>query len=179
MNRLVLVCLSSFLLPPAFAQETYKCKTPGGMVYQDRPCAGVRYAAEPQVATSAARPTTAEPITPAAVASPAAPTAAPVQTDMERSKAYLASRAKERRVNDLKEQITHTENSIVASQQLRDAELANLHAQKALATNNLAGATWEQSLALESQAITSRYTADIDLKREQLRRLRDELAQVK
>lgn len=160
MQRLVLVCLSSFLLAPAFAQESYKCKTPGGMVYQDRPCAGVRYSND-------SAPTSA------------APTAAPAQTDLDRNKAYLASREKDRRVSDLKDQITRTEDSITASQHSRDAELAALQDRKALANNNLAGANLEQSLAAESQAVTARYTADIDLKREQLRRLRDELAQVK
>lgn len=145
----------------AVAQETYKCKTPGGMVYQDRPCAGVRYAAEPAasppaVATSEAR-------------------AAP--SDMERSKAYLAGREKERRIGDLKEQIAHLEESIARSQQARDAELYALRERKAYANNNLAGANLEQALATEMQSINARYATDIGIKQDRLKQLRDELAQ--
>ena len=36
-------------------------------------------------------------------------------------------------------------------------EMDALRAQKARANNNLAGATWEQSLSTEMQAVASRY----------------------
>ena len=153
------------------AQETFKCKTPGGMVYQDRPCAGVRYAPAAPVAMPA-------PVTASAPA--AAPVAAsPGQSDMARSKAYLASRENERRIYDLKEQIARTEESIAASQQARDAEFSYLQMRQGRANNNLAGANLEQALATEMQAVNARFASDISLKQDQLKRLRDELAQVK
>jgi hypothetical protein len=152
-----------FASTAAVAQESYKCKTPGGMVYQDRPCAGVRYAPDP-------------PAGPAA--SPIAAPNAPV-SDMERSKVYLASREKERRVGDLKEQIARVEESIAASQQTRDAEIGALRARSAQANNNLAGANLEQAMATEMQAVNSRYATDIGVKQDRLKQLRDELAQVK
>lgn len=90
MNRLLLVCLSSFLTVPVFAQEAYKCKTPGGgMIYQDRPCAGARYPSD-SVPVSTARPTSTAPSF-SPVAAPAAPTAAPAQTDLGRNKVYPAA----------------------------------------------------------------------------------------
>jgi hypothetical protein len=147
----------------AFAQETYKCKTTAGMVYQDRPCAGVRYAPEPPAGSAA---------TTAAVPSAAV-------SDMERSKAYLASREKERRVHELKEQIAHADESIAASQQARDAEVAALQERSGRANNNLAGANLEHAMAAEMQAVNTRYATDISVKQDRLKQLRDELAQVK
>ena len=46
MIRAVLACFVMAFSGYATSQETYKCKTPGGMVYQDRPCAGARHAGE-------------------------------------------------------------------------------------------------------------------------------------
>ena len=149
---------------PAFAQETYKCKTPGGMVYQDRPCAGVRYATEAPATTSAAK-----------LPAESKPVAAPA-SDIERAKVYIAMREKERRVGDLKEQIARQEESIAQSQQARDAENYTLRERKSYANNNLAGANLEQALATEMQAVNSRYAIDIGVKQEKLRRLREDLA---
>lgn len=98
---------------------------------------------------------------------------------MARSKAYLASRENERRIYDLKEQIARTEESIAASQQARDAEFSYLQMRQGRANNNLAGANLEQALATEMQAVNARFASDISLKQDQLKRLRDELAQVK
>ena len=98
---------------------------------------------------------------------------------MERSRAYLAGREKERRVGDLKEQIARAEESIAASQQARDAELAQIDERKSLANNNLAGANLEQALATEKQAVNARFASDISIKQDRLKQLRDELNQVK
>lgn len=158
--------LALMLSAQAAAQESYKCKTPSGYVYQDRPCAGVRYVQPPAPA-------------PAAAASPLAagePAAKATPSDLERSKAYLASREKERRVNDLKYEITRQEESLTHSRQARDAEIYALQDRKQYARNNLAGATLEQSIATEMQAVTARYESDINFKQDKLKQLRDELA---
>lgn len=157
----------------AVAQETYKCKTPGGMVYQDRPCAGVRYAPAPATAPAAA------PIRQAAPPSAAAPAAVPAQTDLERNKAYLAAREKERRTAEQTVEIGRLEESVSASQQARDAELAQLQARKGMANNNLAGATLEQGIATEMQAVNGRYAVDIGYKQDRLKQLRGELGHLK
>ena len=165
--RITVAVLALFLASTATAQETYKCKTTGGMVYQDRPCAGVRYAPAAPLTTPSAVPAAA----PAVASAP--------QSDMERSRAYLAGREKERRVGDLKEQIARAEESIAASQQARDAELAQIDERKSLANNNLAGANLEQALATEKQAVNARFASDISIKQDRLKQLRDELNQVK
>lgn len=162
MSRLVVLAI--FLASTAAtAQEAYKCKTPSGMVYQDRPCAGVRYAAEAPSASPAA--------------APAAASAPP--SDMERSKAWLAGREKERRIADLKDQIARTEESIAASQHARDAEVASIQARQARANNNLAGANLEQALATEMQSVNARFATDIGLKQDRVKQLREELAQIR
>jgi len=172
MTRTTLIFALFLASTAAGAQETYKCKTPGGMVYQDRPCAGVRYAAE---ATS-----------PAPVVKPAEarPAATPAVSDLDRNKAFLAGREKERaaadqkaKIDHLKEQIAHQQESINQSQQARDAEIAAIEARKARANNNLAGANLEQALATEMQSVNTRYATDINLKQDRLKQLRDELAQ--
>lgn len=163
-----LVIFAIFLASTATgAQETYKCKTAGGMVYQDRPCAGVRYAGDVPATMPSAKAPEARP----------AATVAPAAGDLDRNKAYLAGREKERKVADLKEQIARQEESITQSQQARDAEIAGLQARQARANNNLAGANLEQALATEMQSVNARYATDINLKQDRLKQLRDELSQ--
>lgn len=174
MTRLPLIFSLLLASAAAVGQETYKCKTPGGMVYQDRPCAGVRYGGEVPAAVPVAKAPEARPAT----------TAAPATSDLDRNKAYLAGREKERataeqkaKISDLKEQIAHQEESISQSQQARDAEISNLQSRQARTNNNLAGANLEQALATEMQSVNSRYATDIGIKQDKLKQLRDELAQ--
>jgi hypothetical protein len=167
MKTIILISMVILASTAAVAQETYKCKTPGGMVYQDRPCAGVRYAGDAQPA----KPAGSGAAPPAAAAAPS--------SDLERNKAYIASREKERRIGEMKEQIARAEESIAASQQARDAELAQIDERKSLANNNLAGANLEQALATEKQSVNARFATDISLKQDRLRQLREEMAQIR
>lgn len=173
MNRIVVFAI--FLASTAaVSQETYKCKTAGGYVYQDRPCAGVRYAPPTAAVSPVPAPDTPKVVVPSAQAAPVA-----AQSDMERRRAYLATREKERRVADLKERIAHTEEAIAADQRARDSEIAYLQARSGNAKNNLAGATLEHAMAAEMQSVNARYATDISVKQDNLKRLRDELAQIK
>lgn len=56
----------------------------------------------------------------------------------------------------------------------RDRELAALRNQKGRALNNLAGATYLESLSSEMQAITSRYDTDMRLIESKIEKLRQE-----
>lgn len=56
------------------------------------------------------------------------------------------------------------------------AELAELERRKGYANNNLAGATYLNSLANERQAVTARYDVDINTNRDRLKQLKDDLA---
>lgn len=69
--------------------------------------------------------------------------------------------------------IERKEDEIDSLHNSMDRELAVLKAKGRYANNNLAGATWEQSLATEMQATTERYRVKIDMAQRELERLRD------
>lgn len=155
---------------PAIAQ--YKCVKNGTTVFQDSPCAGsVRRSAD-----------MAQPISGneqrSAVAKPAVESAdkSSQQTDLERQKTFMAKGAKDRKIADLQYEITRTESAITQLQSAMHAELADLEGRRSLANNNLAGATYLNSLANERQAVTARYDIDINTQRDRVKQLREELA---
>ncbi len=86
MKNASLVALVFFVSTVAFAQETYRCKVDGAMVYQDRPCAG------------SARRSDAMPTKPAA-ASPSSSVEQPQgtqQAKLEKDQEYINQRVKAR-----------------------------------------------------------------------------------
>lgn len=171
----VIVFLSSY----GFAQETYKCKINGSLVFQDKPCPGVgRYSdslpektAKSKTDTNSGQLANTTPPLVSGVQEAAKP-----QSDLERQKTFLAKRAKEKMIADYKEQIEKTEAKISQLHASMNIDLANVEVQRSYAKNNLAGATYLQSLATEKQAITSRYESEINTQRESLKNLRVELA---
>lgn len=160
--------LLAAVAPMCTAQETFKCKVNGSFVYQDRPCPGAaRYsdAMPGKVAkTESAPPVVSQ-----------SDKAAPL-SDLEKQKAFIAKGAKDRKISDLKYQIENTEASISNSHAAMQYELAALDARRGGANNNLAGATYLQSLATEKNAVTSRYESEISTQRERLKNLREDLA---
>jgi hypothetical protein len=158
---------------PALAQEPYKCKTAAGFVYQDSPCK----AQAPEKRPSGTTPAVAanQPPPPISAAAPQSET----QARMERDKDYLAEGAKARRRSDIKYEIDRLEESISASQQAMSADITALEIQKTTARNNLAGAVYLQSLSAEMQAVTSRHGIDISTKQDRVKKLREDLAQIK
>lgn len=151
------------------AQDAYKCKTAAGYVYQDSPCR-VAAPAKPPVATEVSAPTVkAEPV----------PPGGETESHVDRQKRLVDAMAKDRKRSDLRYQIAGAERDIDALVASMNNELAVLRAQKSTANNNLAGATWEQSISTEMQAVTNRYQIQIDAARAQLVVLRAELAEIK
>ena len=80
---------------------------------------------------------------------------------------------KDRRVRELDQQISDTEAAINGRNAAMNNELAALRSRKQFANNNLAGATYEQSLSSEMQAVAAKYKAmnDVDVARLQQLRL--------
>lgn len=152
----------------AFAQETYKCKVGGSMVYQDRPCAGT-------VLRSESMP----PSKPAAASASAPEHVSPAVSDLERQKAFLAKGAKERKISDLQYEIGRADASISRLQAEMAEKIAAIDRQKLSANNNLAGATYLNSLSTEQQAITTRYQVNISTLRARLQTLQEKLAEAK
>lgn len=154
------------------AQETFKCRINGEMVYQDRPCPGASRRSETMPADQR----------PGASASPVRPhedspkNADKSIADLDRQKQFLASGAKQRKISSIQYEIDRVESTIYNLQNSMHAELAELERRKGYANNNLAGATYLNSLANERQAVTARYDVDINTNRDRLKQLKDDLA---
>ncbi len=156
----------------AISQESFKCKVNGATVYQDKPCPGMRASQTPAVVvandSTAVKGVQKVEVAPAQSVLPSS--TSPV-SDIDRQKAYLAERDRDRK----REKIKELEREIVDTQKRMDFEMEALRAKKGYARNNLAGATWEQSISTEMQAVASKYNADINNKREQIRMLQAEI----
>lgn len=167
-RNFLLSIVSLMLIFPAIAQETFKCTNGGATVIQDSPCPG------------AAKRSSDMPVKQVGSALTPAPSAAPAEvaksSDLDRQKAFMAKGAKDRRISDLQFEISRTEASISQMQANMNAEIAALDRQKSSANNNLAGATYLNSLATEQQAISTRYSVEISTQRDRLKQLQDQLA---
>ncbi|WP_297533461.1 hypothetical protein [Thalassolituus sp.] len=88
---------------------------------------------------------------------------------------YKQMKADNRRAQ-LKRDIKKGERAIDRYQKQMSGELAALRARKARANNNLAGATWEQSISAEMQAVSDKYGNLIGVERDRLTEYRRELS---
>lgn len=78
--------------------------------------------------------------------------------------------------NDLREierEISAVSAQIRRLETRRDAEIRLLRRKKAYSANNLAGATWEESISTEMQMVADNYNAQITERQGTLNRLRD------
>lgn len=142
-----------------------KCVGADGRVsYQAQPCSG---GTSKTINIQAAPPSASK-----AGSSPAA-IGQSTQTSEQRT---LANFTRERRIREVKDQIAGLENDIEQRNRRMQAELDTLRYRKSFANNNLAGATYEQSLSTEMQAVTSRTKAQNDVDFERIRALRADLA---
>lgn len=169
MRALIFVGLVG-LASAAWGQQVYKCpKDGGGFSFQDHPCAGTKFERD---TTRPAAPTPVAATATAAV--PALSASTPPQA--YNPKDALAKMQRERRVRDLQQ----ADADIVSAIDRRNVDLARemdaVKANKSRARNNLAGATWEQSLSTEMTAIAEKYRTmnEVDLARQ--KQIRDELA---
>lgn len=85
----------------------------------------------------------------------------------------------DRKVQELELRIGDIEGAINGRNNQMNLEMAAIRERKAYAKNNLAGATWEQSLSTEMQAVASKYKAMNDADFERLKVLRSELDAVR
>src|SRR5580765_8490304 len=133
------------VLAAGAANAQYKCVGKDGAIsFQQQPCPGQSQQQKLEVKVPA-------PATPAVT--PAKAASGPLNVDQRMAR----DMEHERRIRELKVEITQTEDSISRRNQQMSAELETLRAKKPLARNNLAGATWEQSISQEMQAVTQKY----------------------
>lgn len=156
--RIHLLLITSLLSLPSAAQIN-KCAIDGRIVYQAAPC--------PRGAAASTLNYRND------IADEAAKDAREEFLAKEKSR-----RSAERR-QDIEREIAFLERQIERHQRDMDAEIAALRNAKRYASNNLAGATWEQSLSSEMQAVATRYQTKIKAAQDKIASLRDELKSIK
>lgn len=163
MKRVLGALLWGMLAGSAQAQ-VYKCVGPNGTtVFADAPCAA---GAKPiDVRPAAGQYVVPSPVNAPATGDASTPAAAP-------SLQQRADTAARRR--GLQNQIDFQERKIGAKTDEMNAKLDELRQRKRYANNNLAGATWEQSISQEMNAVSASYDSELRGLRDELSRLRTE-----
>lgn len=142
------VALLAMLSLPATA-EIYKCIDANGRPqFSDKPCAVDAEVVEVQDSSAGLS----------------------LGAEGDYSKMRHANKARE-----LKRSIHRKEGEIRDLESTRDRKIADLSNRQRYAANNLAGATWEGSLATQMDAVSRDYNSRIDRKRKEADRLRDQL----
>ena len=167
MRATICAILTTLTLASPAAHAVYKCQSNGTTSYQANPCSGPTKAgqqlnirSEPQgVMPSGDRPATQP-----------SPQKSPTSAGNE--KQALEQMARERQIREANYEIENLERRIANRSEQMTREMDSLRAQKARANNNLAGATWEQSLSTEMQAVAARYKVMNDVDQEQIKALR-------
>ncbi|MDP2548065.1 hypothetical protein [Oceanobacter sp. 4_MG-2023] len=90
---------------------------------------------------------------------------------------YQSMRISNRRY-ELERSIKKSERELEGLQGQMDSELAKLKKKQNYANNNLAGATYRQSLATEMQSVTEQYKLRIESVQDELNRQRFELSEL-
>lgn len=120
--------------------DVYRCKSGGKVVFSDLPC------------ESGAKPINVRPAGGAASQDPARPSTERAKLD------EINARLKRK---ELDADIEREERHLETIERDRDTELSQLREKKSYARNNLAGATWEQSISSEMIAVTNKYESKI------------------
>lgn len=153
------------------AGEVYKCVEDGKTVFQGVPCpgSGTKVAVKP--ANAATSPATD---------SPAPEGSAPrSQTELSKLKQNVETMENERRQRENAYSIKTLENDIYNYELAMDSELTALQRKKNFAANNLAGATWEQSISTEMQAVSEKYRTRIQIAQDKITQLEREIEDLK
>ena len=170
MNRIApaiaLAALAAAL--PAHGQ-VYKCTVGGTTTYSAQPCGASAQALDVRPASGASRQApAAEPA--ASASTPAGPSVA------SRGMTQRADDAARRRILD--DDIWRKQRAIDAMHDEHSTRQAQLRAKKTRANNNLAGATWEQSISDEMQAVAAEYDMKLRKATKELDELKMQRSQI-
>ncbi|MBR9728412.1 hypothetical protein ACFOD0_11520 [Shewanella intestini] len=137
-NKIVIII--SGLLSLSVQAEVYRCAIDK---YQDRPCDEHSEAIDMSHIGSI--------VVPLARTSADSPTPKQVDAhDVNEQKASISNYIRSQKINRDIDKLVRERKRTLAE---RDQKIAQLHKSRQLASNNLAGATWEQSLAQEMSAV--------------------------
>lgn len=162
--NLSILAVALLVASPSWAIN--KCVSADGKVsYQAQPCAG----------GTAKTINIKTPPPPVVNSGSSIPQSASVTAQSSDQRA-LERFARDRRIREITYQIAGLEQDVDQRNQRMEAEMNVLKGRKSLANNNLAGATYQQSLSVEMQAVATRYKAQNDADFERIKALRAELA---
>jgi len=150
MSRSIIICLGSLLVAATLSSQAavYKCTdAKGNVTFSGMPCAKDAKPIEVNVS-------------------------APSKEGFNQSEARLQAMEADQAEGRKQRQIQSLQEEIKKKQRKRDKELAILRNKKSYARNNLAGATWEESISTEMQAVTDRYQGEIDSLNQEISSLR-------
>ena len=152
-----LLILTTMLFPVCSYAQVYKCEVDGVVKYSQQPCAD--NAELTQYSTEAPNP-------PAAIA-PQQPA-----IDHKAESERINESIRQRNINSEIIRLTAERNRKMRE---RDQKMAQIRKTKQSAANNLAGATWEESLSKEMSAVAMQYDTDIRSLDNRIDRLREDL----
>ena len=141
-SRFLLAALLALMAAPATAIN--KCVNDAGqVVYQTAPC-----------------PTTAKSseLTLQKASQPSATSATDAE-ELKRLQQTAGKMERDRKLTEIDREIGRLEGQIVEHRSAMSDQIASLQQKKQSANNNLAGATWEQSISDEMSAVSQRYDA--------------------
>lgn len=157
MRLLIAIALALSAMPAA---AIYQCKDANGRsTFQDAPCDG-----------SGGRVLKVQPASGSAtVEAPETAGRSPTNNDPS---AMVRRMERTAEISRLEREIRDAEALVERDQRSMEREMDALQAKKMRARNNLAGATWEQSISTEMQAVADKYRARQDMNRAKIESLR-------
>ena len=148
--RLSVVLVTAVLFSWPAAAEIYKCKSSHGkLVFSDKPCGGNAETVTLKKGTTYTK-----------------------SDDTEQWQAVILSNS----TRKLERQLESRQDNIKSYRRTMDKKLDELRYQKKLATNNMAGATWEKSLSDEMEVVSDKYNSMIAYEMKEIEALRTQLA---
>lgn len=165
----VFVLFFAFLITAVQAQ-IYGCKINGKIVYTNQPCNGSVEKEKSQVNKTEKMVEKANPQSVAIEQHDFLPNARKPEESIS---------ALEMKYFILDDEVYRLEKKLEKLEQEFENEINRLERKKYLAMNNLAGATWEQSISTEIQATGERYIRKIDRKIVEIDRKKEERSEIK
>lgn len=137
----------------------YRCTVSGKAVWQDRPCPGESSDNNRVVLKGAASASSAPASDPADAAASPRPT--PAETEAQQRDAFLKNAERDNQRRRLEREIKQLNAESESLREEMDADMLRLKARKLSANNNLAGATYQDSISAEMQAVATAYDAKL------------------
>ncbi len=159
--RTIILIASAIIAAPLAQAEIYKCKVNGQTVFSQMPCGEHAVEVKPKVLQ------------------PSAAAMAEQQAVNASVQAAASSMERSRRMGQIERSIAELDARIAQMEVDRDRTISSLRFSRNYANNNLAGATWQQSLAAEMEAVAIQYGTSISAAQAEKQRLLDEYARLR